>query len=121
TMEQAKPAAPTATGFFDTDVSAWAGVRGQGAANATIVVKNTAGEEIARTTANSTGSYEVRIDPNKVGFGEQQLTVTQTVDDATSDGMDVTLDYGQNNPQFTSPAEGGSLPNRDFTLEGTGN
>ncbi|MFK4482200.1 hypothetical protein [Curtobacterium sp. AB7] len=121
TMEQAKPAAPTATGFFDTDVSAWAGVRGQGAANATIVVKNAAGEEITRTTTNSTGSYEVRIDPNKVGFGEQRLVVTQTVDDATSDGMDVTLDYGQNNPQFTSPTEGGSLPNRDFTLEGTGN
>ncbi|WP_263092184.1 Ig-like domain-containing protein, partial [Curtobacterium sp. RIT-PI-V] len=121
TVDDSRPAAPSATGFFDTDVSAWAGVRGQGAANATIVVKNAAGEEIARTTANSTGSYEVRIDPNKVGFGEQRLVVTQTVDDATSDGMDVTLDYGQNDPQFTSPAEGGSLPNRDFTLEGTGN
>ncbi|WP_420369715.1 Ig-like domain-containing protein [Curtobacterium sp. L1-20] len=121
TVADSGPAAPSATGFFDDDVAAWAGIRGQGAANATIVVKNTAGEQIASTTANGTGAYEVRIDPSKVGFGEQKLVVTQTVNEATSDGMDVTLDYGQNDPKFTSPTEGGSLPNRDFTLTGTGN
>ncbi|WP_267423491.1 MULTISPECIES: Ig-like domain-containing protein [unclassified Curtobacterium] len=121
TIEANGPAAPSATGFFDADVEAWAGIRGTGEANAAITVKNAAGDTIATTTANSSGAYTVRIDPSKVGYGKQDLTVTQTVEDQESDGVAVELDYGQNTPVISTPADGSTIGNTDFRFTGTGN
>lgn len=111
------PAAPIATAAFSEDVTAWAHVTGTASKDATVTVRDTDGTRVAETTADGEGRYDVAIDPSKVGYGEQTLSVTQTVDDLTSDRIDVTLDYGQNAPVI-DPTE--RMSGTDLSFSGTG-
>ena len=112
--------APTAEGYFPKDVHQWAGIAGAAQPGATVIARDAEGTEIGRTQATDTGAYNIGIDPGKVGMGEQTFTVTQEVDGVASDGVEVTLDYGQNAPVWTTPTDGGTLPSYGFTLAGTG-
>ncbi|WP_420369719.1 hypothetical protein [Curtobacterium sp. L1-20] len=109
----------TAEGYFPEDVAQWAGIAGYAERGTDVVVRNTAGTEIGRTTVEGQGGlYNIGIDPAKVGDGEQHLVVTQEHEGVVSPGVDVTLDYGTNAPTFTSPANDGSTKALAFT--GTG-
>ncbi|TDN44028.1 hypothetical protein EDF64_106202 [Curtobacterium flaccumfaciens] len=121
-VEQSMPNAPTAEGYFTSNVREWAGIRGTGQTGATVQAKNTAGAVIAsQVITNSNGSYNLAIDPSKVGFGAQQFSVSQTRKEQTSQSVPVTLDYGQNTPAITSQTEGGIVGDRNLEISGTGN
>jgi len=120
TVEATKPAAPTAEGYFPKDVHQWAGIAGAAQPGATVIARDAQGHEIGRTQASGTGAYDIGIDPGKVGMGEQSFTVTQEHRGGVSDGIGVTLDYGQNAPAWTAPTNGGTLPGTGWTLTGTG-
>ncbi|PYY33243.1 Ig-like domain-containing protein, partial [Curtobacterium sp. MCPF17_046] len=122
TVQQAKPATPSAEGYFPNNVAEWAGIAGIGKPGATVIVRDANGTEIGRTTiTDASGTYNVGIDPSKVGYGKQDFTVTQTIDGTESDNTAVSLDYGQNTPAFTNPSEGSTIPGNPLSFTGTGN
>lgn len=98
----------SATGEFAADPGERASVRGTAAPGAAIVVKN-GSTVIASTTAGDDGSYSVLIPaPNK--GGELALTVSQSLDGASSAPKSVALDYGKGieiaNPSDQGEASG---------------
>ncbi|WP_263054996.1 hypothetical protein [Curtobacterium sp. RIT-PI-V] len=120
-QDDAGVAAPSAEGYFPVDIAQWAGIAGVAEVGAEVVVKATDGTEIGSTTVTDpSGTYNVGVDPTKVGTGVQEFVVTQTVDGTTSDGTSAELDYGQNAPTFTDPAEGSTIGGTDLRFDGAG-
>jgi hypothetical protein len=114
--------APAATGVFPTDVTKWAEIIGTADVGATVVARTPEGTQIASTqVSNADGSYELAIDPSKVGAGDVDLLVTQTVGEDVSTATGVRLSYGQNTPRFSFPTEGSTVLFSELSLRGTGN
>ncbi|WP_354027698.1 hypothetical protein, partial [Curtobacterium oceanosedimentum] len=115
-----KPAAPSVEGYFLDDVSAWAHIKGEGiTAGATVTVKQ--GQTVIASGPATGSTFDLAIDPSKVGYGQQQFTVTQTINGVESDGAAVTLDYGQNTVQFENPTEGQTIAGNPLSFTGSGN
>lgn len=115
-----KPAVPTnVSGYFPTDNSAWAHITGQNVTNGALIQIKQGTTLIASGTATGT-TFDLPIDPSKTGTGNQDFTVTQTVDGIESDSTPVSLDYGQNTATFTSPTEGAQVPGNPLQFTGTG-
>jgi hypothetical protein len=115
-----KPAVPTnVSGYFPPDNSAWAHITGENVTNGALIQIKQGTTLIASGTATGT-TFDLPIDPSKVGTGNQDFTVTQTVDGIESDSTPVTLDYGQNAPTFTTPSEGAQVASTPLEFTGRG-
>ncbi|WP_146244191.1 Ig-like domain-containing protein [Curtobacterium sp. MCBD17_032] len=120
-VEQGRPAAPTAVGQFPDDIARWAFITGRAEPGATVIVRDAAGREVGRTPVGPSGYYTLGIDPSEVGHGTVVLTVTQEVGSVESDGIDVSLDYGDLvAPTITSPADGATVSGaKGLVIRGT--
>ncbi|MDY1005453.1 hypothetical protein [Curtobacterium sp. CFBP9011] len=122
TVTSPTAAAPTAEGYFPSNVSEWAGIAGIGTPGATVIARDANDDEIGRTTITEpSGLYNIGIDPTKVGYGDQEFSITQQTGEQVSAATTVRLDYGQNAPAFTTPSEGTSIPGSPLRFTGTGN
>ncbi|ARC58246.1 hypothetical protein AS850_14265 [Frondihabitans sp. 762G35] len=108
----------SATGSFDGDNAQRATIKGTGAANAPITIKNTAGEVVASGTADDNGAFSIPITaPNKGGV--YALNVTQTVDGTESAAVKVDLDYGKA-VAISTPANNADHTAGEVAMTGTG-
>ncbi|WP_185022671.1 Ig-like domain-containing protein [Curtobacterium sp. PhB115] len=111
----------TAKGAFDSDVTKPATISGAATAGSTVIVRDSFGNEIARTTATSDKTYSVAIPVNKAQFGVNEFSVTQTVKGDVSAPVKVSLDYGTPTAvDITSPENGATVDKKDLTFTGTG-
>ncbi|MFJ4076263.1 beta strand repeat-containing protein [Curtobacterium sp. NPDC089991] len=110
----------TATGAFDQDVTKPATISGAATTGATVVVKDSLGNEIGRVVA-SDGRYTIPVPANRAQFGVNEFSVTQTLNGKTSAAVNVSLDYGTPTPiNITSPANGATVNKEGLTFTGTG-
>jgi hypothetical protein len=110
----------TAVGEFDDDVTKPATISGDATTGATVIVKDSLGNEVGRTEAVD-GKYSIPVPPSFAHTGVNDFTVTQTKNDTTSPAKDVSLDYGTPAPiRITSPANGSTVQKDGLTFTGTG-
>lgn len=110
----------TAVGAFDDDVTKPATISGDATTGATVIVKDSLGNEVGRTEAVD-GKYSIPVPPSFAHTGVNDFTVTQTKNDTTSPEKDVSLDYGMPAPiRITSPANGSTVQKDGLTFTGTG-
>ena len=110
----------TAVGAFDDDVTTPATISGDATTGATVIVKDSLGNEVGRTEAVD-GKYSIPVPPSFAHTGVNDFTVTQTKNDTTSPEKDVSLDYGMPAPiRITSPANGSTVQKDGLTFTGTG-
>ncbi|WP_165901508.1 MULTISPECIES: Ig-like domain-containing protein [unclassified Curtobacterium] len=110
----------TATGAFDEDSSKPATISGAATTGATVVVKDSLGNEIGRVVASG-GRYTIPIPANGTQFGVNEFSVTQALNGKTSAAVNVSLDYGIPTPiNITSPANGATVNKDGLTFTGTG-
>ncbi|MBO9045552.1 hypothetical protein JYQ29_06775 [Curtobacterium flaccumfaciens pv. flaccumfaciens] len=110
----------TAVGAFDDDVTKPATISGDATTGATVIVKDSLGNEVGRTEAVD-GKYSIPVPPSFAHTGVNDFTVTQTKNDTTSPAKDVSLDYGMPAPiRITSPANGSTVQKQGLTFTGTG-
>ncbi|OII37036.1 hypothetical protein BIV02_10910 [Curtobacterium sp. MMLR14_014] len=110
----------TAVGAFDDDVTKPATISGDATTGATVIVKDSLGNEVGRAEAVD-GKYSIPVPPSFAHTGVNDFTVTQTKNDTTSPAKDVSLDYGMPTPiRITSPANGSTVQKDGLTFTGTG-
>ncbi|WP_181438318.1 Ig-like domain-containing protein [Curtobacterium sp. MCLR17_040] len=110
----------TAVGAFDDDVTKPATISGDATTGATVIVKDSLGNEVGRTEAVD-GKYSIPVPPSFAHTGVNDFAVTQTKNDTTSPAKDVSLDYGTPAPiRITSPANGSTVQKNGLTFTGTG-
>jgi hypothetical protein len=110
----------TAVGTFDDDVTKPATISGSATTGATVVVKDSLGNEVGRVVAVD-GKYSIPVPPSFAHTGVNDFTVTQSKNDQTSPAKDVSLDYGTPAPiRITSPQDGATVQKQGLTFTGTG-
>ncbi|PZE29262.1 hypothetical protein DEJ09_10205 [Curtobacterium sp. MCLR17_055] len=110
----------TAVGAFDDDVTKPATISGDATTGATVIVKDSLGNEVGRTEAVD-GKYSIPVPPSFAHTGVNDFAVTQTKNDTTSPAKDVSLDYGTPAPiRITSPENGSTVQKNGLTFTGTG-
>ncbi|WIE68838.1 Ig-like domain-containing protein [Curtobacterium sp. MCLR17_054] len=110
----------TAVGAFDDDVTKPATISGDATTGATVIVKDSLGNEVGRTEAVD-GKYSIPVPPSFAHTGVNDFAVTQTKNDTTSPAKDVSLDYGMPAPiRITSPENGSTVQKNGLTFTGTG-
>ncbi|WIE72652.1 Ig-like domain-containing protein [Curtobacterium sp. MCJR17_020] len=111
----------TAVGAFDPDdVTKPATISGDATTGATVIVKDSLGNEVGRVEAKD-GGYTIPVPPSFAHTGVNDFTVTQTKNGQTSPAKDVSLDYGTPQPiRITSPANGSTVQKQGLTFTGTG-
>ncbi|WP_185002637.1 MULTISPECIES: Ig-like domain-containing protein [unclassified Curtobacterium] len=121
TVDATVPVTPlTAVGAFDEDVTKPATISGAAETGATVIVKDSLGNEVGRATAVD-GKYSIDVPPAGVSDGVNDFTVTQTVNGEVSSPVDASLDYGTVAPiRITSPEDGSTVQPTGLTFTGTG-
>ncbi|QZQ55988.1 hypothetical protein KZI27_03815 [Curtobacterium sp. TC1] len=111
----------TAEGAFDPDdVTKPATISGDATTGATVIVKDSLGNEVGRAEAKD-GRYSIPVPPSAAHTGVNDFTVTQTKNDQTSPAKDVRLDYGTPQPiRITSPEDNSTVQKQGLTFAGTG-